>query len=86
MILISNVWIILGPVIAAQYLLACITLIVLSKRNCTTKSYVLWNIFILAVFFVGSIVFLVYNAIKPRDRTEENPSGNDERPENENKV
>ena len=65
MILMSNVWIILGPIIAAQYLFACIALVVLAKRNCNTKSYVLWNIFILAAFFIGSAVFLIYNKLKP---------------------
>lgn len=65
MILLSSVWIILAPIIAAQYLLAAITLFILNKRNLPLKSYIIWNIVILFVIFAGSIAFLICSAVSP---------------------
>lgn len=67
-LLLVDSWVIAAPIIAAQYVLAVIGLIVLSKRDTSTKAYVLWNIFILLVFFLGSIAFLIYNKARPRKK------------------
>ncbi len=63
--LISSVWTVLAPILAAQYILTVAGLIVLSRRDVPVKTYVLWNVFILLVFFIGSITFLIYNKVKP---------------------
>ena len=63
--LISSVWTVLAPILAAQYILTVAGLIVLSRRDVSVKTYVLWNVFILLVFFIGSITFLIYNKVKP---------------------
>lgn len=68
MILVSSVWIILAPLIAAQYILATVGLIMLSHRDIPTKNYVIWNLVILLVFFVGTITFLIYDRIRPRPK------------------
>lgn len=52
-------WVLL-PVVAAQYALALFCLTKLAYLKLSTRVYVVWNITILLVFFVGSIVFLVY--------------------------
>lgn len=61
-------WLILAPIIVAQYIYATIGLVVLAKRETPTKNYVIWNIVILVVFFVGCTVFLIYNAAKPKPK------------------
>ncbi|WP_251617932.1 hypothetical protein [Pumilibacter muris] len=63
-----GVWVIVAPLIAAQYILAVVGLIALSRRELAKKSYVIWNIVILLVFFAGSIAFLIYNKIRPRPK------------------
>ena len=63
-----GVWVIVAPLIAAQYILAVVGLIALSRRELAKKSYVIWNIVILLVFFAGSIAFLIYNKISPRPK------------------
>ncbi len=63
-----GVWWVLGPLLAAQYLFAVISLIVLARRDVTMKGYAAWAAVILLVFFVGGIVFLVYNGLRPRPR------------------
>ena len=47
-------------VIAAQYALALFCLLKLAYLDISKKQYVLWNLFILIVFFIGAAVFLVY--------------------------
>lgn len=69
MLFLSSVWIILAPLIAAQYILATVGLVVLSRRDIPTKNYVIWNLVILLVFFVGTILFLIYNRVNPRPKT-----------------
>lgn len=63
-----GVWVIVAPLIAAQYILAVGGLIALSRRELAKKSYVIWNIVILLVFFAGSAVFLIYNKICPNPK------------------
>lgn len=63
-----SVWVIVAPLIAAQYILAVVGLIALSRRELAKKSYVIWNIVILLVFFAGSIAFLIYNKICPNPK------------------
>lgn len=57
--------------LAAQYALALVALFFLSKRAPSIKSFLLWSLFILLVFFVGSIAFMIYNRLKPAERTSE---------------
>ena len=59
-------------VIAVQYAFALFCLLKLAYLDITKKEYVLWNLFILIVFFIGGIAFLIYyfkvkdkKAIKP---------------------
>ena len=61
-----SVWVVLVPVIAAQYALAIIGLIALARREMRKGPYIVWNIVILLVFFAGSIAFLVYDRVCPR--------------------
>ena len=63
-----GVWVIVAPLIAAQYILAVVGLIALSRRELAKKSYVIWNIVILLVFFAGSAVLLIYNKICPNPK------------------
>ncbi len=47
-------------VVAVQYALALFCLLKLAYLDITKKEYVLWNLFILLIFFIGDAVFLVY--------------------------
>ncbi len=47
-------------VVAAQYALALFCLLKLAYLDIPKKQYVLWNLLILIVFFIGAAVFLVY--------------------------
>lgn len=47
-------------VVAVQYALALFCLLKLAYLDIEKRTYVLWNIFILLVFFVGDITFLIY--------------------------
>lgn len=70
-----SVWVALAPAIAAQYALAMIGLIALSRRDMSGAAYVVWNIVILLVFFAGSIAFLVYNRVRPRPKADDTSNG-----------
>lgn len=48
------------PIIVAQYGLALFCLTRLAYVQMSKKSYVIWNLFILLIFFIGDIVFLIY--------------------------
>ena len=76
-----NPWVIIVPIIAAQYILALVAFVFLSKRAPNTKDFVLWNIFILLVFFVGSITFFIYNRVRPLNK----PSGSEPQADAEEK-
>lgn len=65
--------------IAVQYAFALFCLLKLAYLDITKKEYVLWNLFILIVFFIGGIAFLVYyskvkdtKSIKAADKVERN--------------
>ena len=47
-------------IIAVQYAVAVFCLLKLAYLDISKREYVLWNIFILIVFFIGDIAFLVY--------------------------
>ncbi len=47
-------------VIAVQYAFATFCLMKLATLDLSRKNYILWNVFILLVFFVGDIAFLIY--------------------------
>lgn len=71
--LFGSIWIVLAPVLAAQYCLAVAGLIVLSRRQLSVRAYIIWNIVILLVFFAGSIAFLIYNAVCPAPKGQDKP-------------
>lgn len=50
----------LVAVIFVQYIIATFCLMRLATLDIPRKSYILWNLFILLVFFVGDIAFIVY--------------------------
>lgn len=56
---------IVAPIIIAQYALAIAGLILLAKREPSKTEYLIWNLVIVLVFFVGSITFFIYNAVRP---------------------
>ncbi len=47
-------------VVAVQYAFALFCLLKLAYLDITKREYVLWNLFILLIFFIGGISFLVY--------------------------
>ena len=47
-------------IVIVQYGLALFCLLKLAYLDLTKKEYVLWNVFILIVFFIGDIAFLIY--------------------------
>lgn len=50
------------PVVFAQYVLATVTLVRLAQARLKTSAYVLWNIAIMLIFFLGSAAFLIYDS------------------------
>lgn len=69
----SYVTAIIVAVIVVQYAFALYCLLKLAYLNIDKKKYVLWNIFILLVFFVGGVVFLVYLRKHPELRIDDAP-------------
>ncbi len=53
------VGIIIG-IVAVQYGIALFCLLKLAYLDISKREYVLWNLFILLVFFIGDAVFLIY--------------------------
>lgn len=47
-------------IVAVQYAIATFCLLKLAYLDISKREYVLWNLFILLVFFVGDAVFLAY--------------------------
>lgn len=47
-------------VVLVQYAFALFCLLKLAFLDISKKEYVLWNLFILLVFFIGDIAFLIY--------------------------
>lgn len=54
--------------VTVQYALALFCLLKLAYFDVTKREYVLWNLFIMLVFFVGSAVFLIYYYMHPDKR------------------
>lgn len=52
--------VIIIAVIAVQYGFALFCLLKLAYLDISKKEYVLWNLFILLIFFIGGITFLIY--------------------------
>ena len=52
--------VIIIAVVAVQYAFALFCLLKLAFLDITKKEYVLWNLLILIVFFIGGIAFLIY--------------------------
>lgn len=69
-ILAVSKFIIIVPIVIAQYLLAIVGLIFLARREPPKGEYIAWNIVIVLVFFVGSISFFIYNAVRPPKKAE----------------
>lgn len=68
-------------VVLLQYAFAIFCLLKLAYLDLAKKNYILWNLFILIVFFIGGAVFLVYyfkhpelkipaDAIPPQENSE----------------
>lgn len=61
--------VIIIAVVAVQYAFALFCLLKLAFLDITKKEYVLWNLFILLVFFIGGLAFLIYyNKVKSTKR------------------
>ncbi|MCH5162179.1 MAG: hypothetical protein J1G38_01665 [Clostridiales bacterium] len=61
--------VILIVIVALQYAFALFCLLKLAYLDITKREYVLWNLFILLVFFIGDIAFLVYYYKKGKEKT-----------------
>ncbi len=60
-------------VVAVQYAFALFCLLKLAYMDFDKRQYILWNIFILIVFFIGGAVFLVYYYKHPDKRVPKEP-------------
>lgn len=69
-------------IVIVQYGLALFCLLKLAYLDLTKKEYVLWNVFILIVFFIGDIAFLIYYS-KVKDTKRIPPYVPDEKPTDE---
>lgn len=58
----------LVAIVAVQYAFALLCLVKLAYMDIGKREYVLWNLLILLVFFIGGIIFLVYYYKKGKDR------------------
>lgn len=77
-------------VVVLQYAFALFCLLKLAYLDLDKKHYILWNVFILIVFFIGGTVFLVYyyrhpelrlkpeDTVVPSDTEKENSVETDE--------
>lgn len=61
----TYVSVILIVVIVLQYAFALICLLKLAYFDVPKTHYILWNLFILIVFFIGGIAFLIYYYMHP---------------------
>lgn len=50
------------PIVLAQYATATFVLVKLAKAQLSGGVYLVWNIVIVIVFFIGSAAFLIWNA------------------------
>ena len=72
--------IIIIVIVAVQYALALFCLLKLAYLDIPKKQYVLWNLLILLVFFIGAAVFLVYYS-KVKDTKRIPPYVEEQKPE-----
>ena len=70
-------------VVMVQYGFAIYCLLKLAYMNLSRNHYILWNLFILIVFFIGGAVFLVYYFKHPELRIKSAPDSQSEQPETE---
>ncbi len=72
-------------IIAVQYAIALFCLLKLAYLDIDKRTYVLWNLFILLVFFIGDIAFLIYyyKVGKNNRIPEKLPAVNDDTDDNE---
>lgn len=77
----TYVVVILIAVIVLQYAFALFCLLKLAYFDLTKRDYVLWNLFILIVFFIGGIAFLVYYYTHPDKHI--TPASYEVKPDNE---
>ena len=61
-------------VVMVQYGFAIYCLLKLAYMNLSRNHYILWNLFILIVFFIGGAVFLVYYFKHPELRIKATPT------------
>ena len=61
-------------VVVVQYAFALFCLLKLAYLDIDKKYYILWNVFILLVFFIGGAVFLVYYYKHPELRLSKAPT------------
>ncbi len=82
------VFIIIAAVLL-QYAFAVFCLLKLAYMDFDKKKYILWNLFILIVFYIGCVVFLVYYNKHPelriaKDAPVENKESADEQKQEDN--
>ena len=61
-------------IVMVQYGFAIYCLLKLAYMNLSKNRYILWNLFILIVFFIGGAVFLVYYFKHPELRIKSAPT------------
>ena len=66
-------------VVVLQYAFALFCLMKLAYLDISRKNYILWNVFILLVFFIGGAVFLVYYYKHPEKLIPKTPENASER-------
>ncbi|MDE7106949.1 MAG: hypothetical protein K2O39_01355 [Clostridiales bacterium] len=71
------VFIIIAAVLV-QYAFAVFCLLKLAYMDFDKKRYILWNLLILIVFYIGCVVFLVYYSKHPELRISKLPSDNNQ--------
>lgn len=74
----TYVTVIIVAVVVLQYAFALFCLLKLAYLDIDKKFYILWNLFILVVFFIGGAVFLVYYYKHPELRVPKEPAITDE--------
>ena len=63
-------------IVVLQYAFALFCLLKLAYLDLAKKNYILWNLFILLIFFIGGAVFLVYYYKHPELRIPTDPAEN----------
>ena len=66
--------VIIIAVVLLQYAFAIFCLLKLAYMSLSKERYILWNLFILIVFFIGGAVFLVYYSKHPELKIKDAPA------------